>query len=83
MSFDLACLLWLTGAGAALPIVHLAVLVRLGRLVRERRLAVGWWLLGWLPPATLVVAWRAGARRTATIWLLAVALYGAAWAVCW
>ncbi len=78
MSTDLARLLSLVAAGAVLPIVHVAVALR---LFRAAHLSWPWRLSAWIPPWTLVVALRARAPLAASLWVLTASLYAMARAV--
>jgi hypothetical protein len=65
MTRDFALLMTLTVLGAVLLLVHIALLVR---AVRAKQLRREWRLLALLPPATPLVAWKAGARALALFW---------------
>lgn len=64
-------LLILTLLGAAWLVVHAMLLIRAGRSA----LGGGWRLLAWLPPATPLVGWRAGARVLPIAWLVLALAY--------
>ena len=58
--------------GAGWPLVHVALLIR---TARAPGLRFGMRLLAWLPPATPIVSWRAGARVLPVLWIVNAAIY--------
>jgi hypothetical protein len=72
MTRELTLLLSLIAVGAGWLVVHVLLLARAARSDRlDKRIR----LLAWLPPATPVVGWMAGARVLATLWALQAAVY--------
>ena len=72
MTRELTLLLALIAVGAGWLLVHLMLLARAARAIPLGR---GLRLLAWLPPATPVVAWLAGARALPVLWALHAAIY--------
>jgi ABC-type amino acid transport system permease subunit len=72
MTRELTLLLTLIAVGAGWALVHLMLLARASR---AQRLSGRLRLIAWLPPATPVVAWLAGARALPILWLAHAVLY--------
>jgi hypothetical protein len=72
MTRELTLLISLIAVGAGWVLVHLMLLVR---TTRAARLSTRLRLLAWLPPATPVVGWAAGARALGILWLVHALLY--------
>lgn len=62
----------LIAVGAAWLLLHVALLIR---TARAPGLAIAWRVVAWLPPATPIASWIAGARVRAVAWVLLGALY--------
>ena len=58
--------------GAGWPLVHAALLIR---TARAPGLVFGLRLIAWLPPATPIVAWIAGARVLPMLWITNAVIY--------
>jgi hypothetical protein len=72
MTRELTLLTSLIVVGAGWVLVHLMLLARTTRAARlSNRLR----LLAWLPPATPLVGWVAGARALGVLWLVQALLY--------
>lgn len=69
---DTAIFFALIVVGAGWLLLHAALLIR---TARAPGLAIAWRVVAWLPPATPIVAWIAGARVRAIAWVVHAALY--------
>jgi hypothetical protein len=72
MTRELTLLLSLIAVGAGWVLIHLMLLTR---TVRAAKLTRSLRALAWLPPATPIVGWLAGARALSAVWVVHAVLY--------
>jgi hypothetical protein len=73
VSRDAAVLLAIIVAGAAVLVVHAALLLR---VLTRKKLGPWWRALALVPVVTPVAGWRAGERRLCGLWAGCAVLYG-------